>query len=193
MDGPRKRELLKEADGSRFLPSQVLQLKLFVHKDNPDLDRFFERHLNNKHSQPKKLLTTLATPKLLETFQDSIINIVIEEYDDEQQSTIDKLVTIGVQNYMSNYEIHVFANGTSPSDLVEKIKMPAKSTFTVGRSVPNSNADVLVGDGEARENYPQKTSSQVSLLSILSRKAFLLYSDKLTHAGSVKRENKGSL
>ena len=67
------------------------------------------------------------------------------------QDSIDKQVTIGVQNYMSKYEIHVLANGTAPSDLVEKIKMPAKSTFTIGRAVPNSNVDVL-GDGNNKTN-----------------------------------------
>ena len=169
-----KRELLKEADGGRFLHSQVLQLKLFVNEESEALERFFRPTFEQQAFPTEKLLTTLASPRLVQTFQDSIINIEIETYTDEQQSTIDTLVTIGVQNYMSNYEMHVFANGTSPSDLIEKIRMPAKSTFTVGRSVPNSNADVLIGDGDAHGKYPQRASNQRSLLSILSRTAFTL-------------------
>ena len=92
--------------------------------------------------------------------------------------------------FSSDFELEVYIHDLQPINLVETLPIPAMAAFTVGRYDYQEKADVSIGEGEAASRYPmlQNPSSNISLLHILSRRAFTIHQHTRTYWGCQTRK-----
>lgn len=92
--------------------------------------------------------------------------------------------------FSSDFELEVYVHDLQPSNLVETLPIPAMAAFTVGRYDYQEKADVAIGEGEAAALYPmlQDRSKKISLLQILSRRAFTIHQHTRTYWGCQSRK-----
>ncbi len=168
--------------------AQSYELTLYV-PDNHVEKKEFDEMYGNEHA-PMTEVTLLPSLKNHSVRNQHSRSRIIVKLELVNLDVPVEPVVLTHKVFSSDFELEVYIHDLQSRNLVETLPIPAMASFTVGRYDYQEKADVSIGEGEAASRYPmlQNPSKKISLLHILSRRAFTIHQHTRTYWGCQSRK-----